>query len=35
MWVSVAIDDRGGDPELGGRFLAALQRRLNELPQNV
>jgi pyruvate dehydrogenase E2 component (dihydrolipoamide acetyltransferase) len=35
MWVSVAIDDRGGDPEIGGRFLAALQRRLNELPQTI
>jgi pyruvate/2-oxoglutarate dehydrogenase complex dihydrolipoamide acyltransferase (E2) component len=35
MWVSVALDGRGADPETGGRFLAALQRRLNELPSAI
>jgi pyruvate/2-oxoglutarate dehydrogenase complex dihydrolipoamide acyltransferase (E2) component len=35
MWVSVALDGRGADPETGGRFLAALQRRLNELPNAI
>lgn len=35
MWVSVALDGRGADAETGGRFLSALQRRLNELPETV
>jgi pyruvate dehydrogenase E2 component (dihydrolipoamide acetyltransferase) len=32
LWANVAIDHRGADGEAGGRFLAALERRLNELP---
>jgi pyruvate dehydrogenase E2 component (dihydrolipoamide acetyltransferase) len=32
IWANVAIDHRGADGEAGGRFLAALERRLNELP---
>jgi pyruvate/2-oxoglutarate dehydrogenase complex dihydrolipoamide acyltransferase (E2) component len=35
MWVSVALDGRGADAEMGGRFLAALQKRLNDLPNTV
>jgi pyruvate dehydrogenase E2 component (dihydrolipoyllysine-residue acetyltransferase) len=32
LWVNVAIDHRGADGEAGGRFLAALERRLADLP---
>jgi len=32
MWVNAAIDHRAADGEAGGRFLAALQRRLADLP---
>jgi len=35
MWANVAIDHRGADGEAGGRFLAALERRLNELPAGL
>jgi pyruvate dehydrogenase E2 component (dihydrolipoamide acetyltransferase) len=35
IWANVAIDHRGADGEAGGRFLAALERRLNELPAIV
>jgi pyruvate dehydrogenase E2 component (dihydrolipoamide acetyltransferase) len=35
LWANVAIDHRGADGEAGGRFLAALERCLNELPSNV
>ncbi len=35
MWANVAIDHRGADGEAGGRFLAALERCLNELPSRV
>jgi pyruvate dehydrogenase E2 component (dihydrolipoamide acetyltransferase) len=35
LWANVAIDHRGADGEAGGRFLAALERRLNELPASV
>jgi pyruvate dehydrogenase E2 component (dihydrolipoamide acetyltransferase) len=32
LWANVAIDHRGADGEAGGRFLAAFEQRLNELP---
>lgn len=35
MWVNAAIDHRGADGEAGGRFLAAFERRLAELPAHV
>lgn len=35
IWVNVAIDHRKADGEAGGRFLAALERRINELPTSV
>lgn len=35
LWVNVAIDHRGADGEAGGRFLAALERRIAELPASV
>ena len=35
LWVNAAIDHRGADGEAGGRFLAALERRLAELPASV
>jgi pyruvate dehydrogenase E2 component (dihydrolipoamide acetyltransferase) len=35
IWANVAIDHRGADGEVGGRFLAALERRLNELPAGL
>jgi pyruvate dehydrogenase E2 component (dihydrolipoamide acetyltransferase) len=35
IWANVAIDHRGADGEAGGRFLAALERRLNDLPTLV
>jgi pyruvate dehydrogenase E2 component (dihydrolipoamide acetyltransferase) len=35
IWANVAIDHRGADGEAGGRFLAALERRLNELPAGL
>ncbi len=35
IWANVALDHRGADGEAGGRFLAALQQRLNELPTIV
>jgi pyruvate dehydrogenase E2 component (dihydrolipoamide acetyltransferase) len=31
MWVNAAIDHRGADGEAGGRFLQALERRLDAL----
>jgi pyruvate dehydrogenase E2 component (dihydrolipoamide acetyltransferase) len=31
MWTTVAIDHRAADGEAGGRFLATLQRHMNEL----
>ncbi len=35
IWVNAAIDHRGADGEAGGRFLAALERRLAELPASI
>jgi pyruvate dehydrogenase E2 component (dihydrolipoyllysine-residue acetyltransferase) len=35
IWANVAMDHRGADGEAGGRFLAALERRLNELPAGL
>lgn len=35
IWVGVSIDPRGADPDAGGRFLAALQRGLNDLPSAI
>ncbi len=35
MWVSLALDPRGADADIAGRFLAALQRRLTDLPENI
>jgi pyruvate/2-oxoglutarate dehydrogenase complex dihydrolipoamide acyltransferase (E2) component len=35
LWANVAIDHRGADGEAGGRFLAALEQRLSELPTTV
>lgn len=35
MWVNASIDHRGADGEAGGRFLAAFERRLSELPAHV
>jgi pyruvate dehydrogenase E2 component (dihydrolipoamide acetyltransferase) len=35
IWANVAIDHRGADGEAGGRFLAALEQRLNELPDRL
>lgn len=35
LWVNVAIDHRGADGEAGGRFLAALERRLADLPTTI
>jgi pyruvate dehydrogenase E2 component (dihydrolipoamide acetyltransferase) len=35
IWANVAIDHRGADGEAGGRFLAALEQRLNELPSSM
>jgi len=32
MWVNAAIDHRAADGEAGGRFLAALERRIADLP---
>jgi hypothetical protein len=32
MWMSIAADERGADADAAGRFLSAVQRRLNELP---
>jgi len=32
MWVNIAIDHRAADGEAGGRLLAALERRLAQLP---
>jgi pyruvate/2-oxoglutarate dehydrogenase complex dihydrolipoamide acyltransferase (E2) component len=34
-WFSLAIDGRAADAEAGGRFLAVLQRRLNELSDSI
>jgi pyruvate dehydrogenase E2 component (dihydrolipoamide acetyltransferase) len=33
--VNAAIDHRGADGEAGGRFLAALERRLADLPATI
>jgi pyruvate/2-oxoglutarate dehydrogenase complex dihydrolipoamide acyltransferase (E2) component len=35
LWANVAIDHRTADGETGGRFLAALERRLDELPATI
>ena len=35
LWVNVAIDHRGADGAAGGEFLAALERRLAELPSQL
>ena len=35
LWANVAIDHRGADGETGARFLAALERRLRDLPASV
>jgi pyruvate dehydrogenase E2 component (dihydrolipoamide acetyltransferase) len=35
IWVNAAIDHRGADGEAGGRFLAALERRLADLPTSI
>lgn len=35
VWVNVALDHRGADGEAGGRFLAALERRLRDLPTSL
>jgi pyruvate dehydrogenase E2 component (dihydrolipoamide acetyltransferase) len=35
IWVNVAIDHRQADGEAGGRFLAALERRITDLPTSI
>jgi len=35
LWANVAIDHRAADGETGARFLAALERRLEELPNRI
>jgi 2-oxoglutarate dehydrogenase E2 component (dihydrolipoamide succinyltransferase) len=35
VWFSLAIDERAADAEAGGRFLGALQKRLNDLADSV
>lgn len=35
LWVNAAIDHRGADGEAGGRFLAALENRIAELPARL
>jgi pyruvate dehydrogenase E2 component (dihydrolipoamide acetyltransferase) len=35
LWANVAVDHRAADGETGARFLAALERRLTELPTLV
>ena len=35
VWVSLGIDGRAADAEAGGRYLAALQRRLNDLAESI
>jgi pyruvate dehydrogenase E2 component (dihydrolipoamide acetyltransferase) len=35
LWANIAIDHRSADGETGGRFLAALERRLAELPATI
>ena len=35
MWANVCIDHRAADGEAGGRLLAALERRIAELPATV
>lgn len=35
IWTNAAIDHRGADGEAGGRFLAALEQRLSELPARL
>jgi pyruvate dehydrogenase E2 component (dihydrolipoamide acetyltransferase) len=35
LWANIAIDHRGADGEAGGRFLAALERQIRELPTVV
>lgn len=35
LWVNVALDHRSADGEAGGRFLAALARRIADLPTSV
>jgi len=35
VWISLAIDGRAADGEAGGRFLSALQKRLNDLPDAI
>jgi pyruvate/2-oxoglutarate dehydrogenase complex dihydrolipoamide acyltransferase (E2) component len=35
VWFSLTLDGRGADAEAGGRLLAAVQRRLNELADSI
>ena len=35
MWANVCVDHRAADGEAGGRLLAALERRISELPTSV
>jgi pyruvate dehydrogenase E2 component (dihydrolipoamide acetyltransferase) len=35
MWANVCLDHRAADGEAGGRLLAALERRISELPTSV
>jgi pyruvate dehydrogenase E2 component (dihydrolipoamide acetyltransferase) len=35
LWVNIAIDHRAADGEAGGRLLAALERRLGDLPRSI
>jgi pyruvate/2-oxoglutarate dehydrogenase complex dihydrolipoamide acyltransferase (E2) component len=35
VWFSLAIEASAADAEAGGRFLAALQRRLNDLAESI
>jgi pyruvate dehydrogenase E2 component (dihydrolipoamide acetyltransferase) len=35
IWMNVAIDHRGADGVIGGRFLAALERCMSELPTRM
>ena len=35
IWVDAAIDHRAADGEAGGRFLAALERRIADLPASI
>jgi hypothetical protein len=35
MWANVCLDHRAADGEAGGRLLAALERRIADLPTSV